>query len=73
MLTGYESKRTKLGDPAYVEGLDEYQQSMLNEQTVSGIRRKISDFDTKNVSYYDPEGLESLETYVQRGARSIKD
>lgn len=35
---------------------------MLNATTAAEIRGKISDFQTQNVSYYDPSGLESLET-----------
>ena len=57
-------KRTKLGDPAFVDGVDEYQRRMLKDETTYGIRHKISDFHTQNVSAYDPEGFESLETYV---------
>lgn len=55
-------KRTKLGDPDFVDGLDEYQQNMLKDSTIAEIRDKISDYCTKNVSAYDPEGIESLET-----------
>ncbi|KAI0149626.1 gamma-glutamyltranspeptidase [Hypoxylon sp. NC0597] len=55
-------QRSKLGDPFFVEGLDEYQDSMLTDETAAEIRSKISDSSTQNVSYYDPEGLESLET-----------
>ncbi|OTA94956.1 hypothetical protein M434DRAFT_70328 [Hypoxylon sp. CO27-5] len=55
-------QRSKLGDPFFVEGLDEYQDSMLTDETAAEIRSKISDFSTQNVSYYDPDGLESLET-----------
>lgn len=38
---------------------------MLNDTVVSTIRGRISDFHTQNVSAYNPEGLESLDTYVQ--------
>ncbi|KAI2467594.1 gamma-glutamyltranspeptidase [Annulohypoxylon bovei var. microspora] len=56
-------QRTKLGDPSFVEGLDKYQEEMLSDATAAEVRSKISDFTTQsNVSYYDPEGLESLET-----------
>ncbi|KAI1440993.1 gamma-glutamyltranspeptidase [Annulohypoxylon stygium] len=56
-------QRAKLGDPLFVEGLDEYQTEMVSEATAAEVRSKISDFKTQsNVSYYDPEGLESLET-----------
>ncbi|KAI1262816.1 gamma-glutamyltranspeptidase [Xylariaceae sp. FL1019] len=55
-------QRSELGDPLFVEGLDEYQAQMLSDATAAEIRSKISDFTTYNVSYYDPSGLESLET-----------
>ncbi|BDD55489.1 hypothetical protein MPDQ_006061 [Monascus purpureus] len=61
MRFGY-GQRTKLGDPEFVDGLDTYQKNMLKDSTIAEIRRKISDFHTKNISAYDPEGFESLET-----------
>jgi gamma-glutamyltranspeptidase/glutathione hydrolase len=36
--------------------------NMLSEKTGKEIRRKISDGHTANVSWYNPQGLESLET-----------
>lgn len=56
------SKRTKLGDPDFVDGLAEYQQSMLKDTAVAEVRKKISDHYSKNVSAYNPQGIESLET-----------
>ncbi|OAX80643.1 gamma-glutamyltransferase [Emergomyces africanus] len=55
-------QRTKLGDPSFVKGLAQYQDAMLKPSTAAEIRAKISDFHTQNISAYDPEGLESLET-----------
>ncbi|QYT06315.1 Gamma-glutamyltransferase [Trichoderma simmonsii] len=55
-------QRTELGDPSFVEGLDKYSKEMIAPATGAEIRSKISDFKTQNVSYYDPKGLESLET-----------
>ncbi|KAF7718169.1 Gamma-glutamyltransferase / Glutathione hydrolase [Penicillium ucsense] len=55
-------ERTLLGDPMYVEGMDKYQHAMLEQSTIDEIRSKISDKKTLNVSAYDPEGLESLDT-----------
>ena len=55
-------QRTELGDPSFVDGLDEYQQRMLSDEVSAEIRSKISDVRTQNVSYYNPSGLESLET-----------
>ncbi|KAH8592064.1 gamma-glutamyltranspeptidase-like protein [Bisporella sp. PMI_857] len=54
--------RTKLGDPLFVDGLQEYQDNMLDDRTVAKIRQKISDAHTLPVAAYDPEGLESIET-----------
>ncbi|KAF2209868.1 hypothetical protein CERZMDRAFT_113613 [Cercospora zeae-maydis SCOH1-5] len=58
---GY-AQRANLGDPLFVEGLDQYQDDMLSEETASAVRAKISPLQTFNVSYYDPAGFESLET-----------
>lgn len=55
-------QRSELGDPEFVEGMDEFQAEMLNASTAALIRSKISDFHTLNVSAYDPSGFESLET-----------
>jgi gamma-glutamyltranspeptidase/glutathione hydrolase len=56
------SQRSELGDPLFVEGMNEYQKKMLAEPTVAEIRSKISDTHTLDVSAYDPAGLESLDT-----------
>ncbi|KXS98518.1 hypothetical protein AC578_5520 [Pseudocercospora eumusae] len=58
---GY-GQRSNLGDPSFVEGMDEYQADMLNETTVDAVRAKINPLHTLNVSAYDPSGFESLET-----------
>ncbi|UKZ69679.1 uncharacterized protein TrAtP1_010682 [Trichoderma atroviride] len=55
-------QRTELGDPSFVDGIDKYTKEMISAKTGAEIRAKISDFRTQNVSYYDPKGLESLET-----------
>lgn len=60
------AKRTNLGDPVFVKGLDEYEHDMLEDSTVRKIRKKISDLRTQNVSAYDPDGFESLDTLVAR-------
>lgn len=54
--------RAEMGDPSFVKGLDRFQEQMLSEKTAREIRSKISDSKTYGVSYYDPKGLESLET-----------
>ncbi|TLS21227.1 uncharacterized protein PpBr36_10509 [Pyricularia pennisetigena] len=56
------AQRAKLGDPAFVKGMDKYQQEMLSDATAKKIRSKISDKKTEQVEYYNPEGFESLET-----------
>lgn len=56
------AQRSNLGDPLFLEGLDEYQEQMVSEELAEEIRGKIKDERTFNVSYYDPKGLESLET-----------
>ncbi|GIZ49231.1 hypothetical protein CKM354_001226600 [Cercospora kikuchii] len=58
---GY-GQRANLGDPLFVEGLDQYQEEILSEAVVSEVQAKISPLQTFNTSYYDPSGLESLET-----------
>jgi gamma-glutamyltranspeptidase / glutathione hydrolase len=35
---------------------------MLDDSTIRKIRQKISDLRTQNVSTYDPDGFESLDT-----------
>lgn len=50
-------ERSNLGDPLFVEGLDEYQAEMLNDTTAVRIRSEISDFRTQDVSAYTPTGL----------------
>ncbi|UKZ83985.1 hypothetical protein TrVFT333_011801 [Trichoderma virens FT-333] len=55
-------QRTELGDPSFVDGIDKYTKEMIAPATGAEIRSKISDFKAQNLSYYDPKGLESLET-----------
>jgi gamma-glutamyltranspeptidase/glutathione hydrolase len=55
-------ERSNLGDPLFLDGIDEYQEAMISEETAKEIRSKIKDTTTFDVSYYDPKGLESLET-----------
>jgi len=54
--------RTSLGDPLFVSDLNQYQTEMYNETTAALIRGKISDTTTYNTSWYDPLGIESLDT-----------
>lgn len=55
-------QRANLGDPSFVAGLQSYEDEMLSEKTAAEIRGKITARTHNNVSYYDPAGLESIET-----------
>ncbi|EKG12698.1 Gamma-glutamyltranspeptidase [Macrophomina phaseolina MS6] len=55
-------ERTKLGDPDFTKGIYEYEKRMLSESTTSLIRSKIFDSHTQDVSAYNPDGIETLET-----------
>ncbi|KAI1432837.1 gamma-glutamyltransferase 1 [Xylaria sp. CBS 124048] len=55
-------QRSELGDPLFVDGLDAFQDSMIDNKTAAVIRSRISDFHTLNVSAYNPMGYESLPT-----------
>ncbi|KAJ0163446.1 Gamma-glutamyltransferase [Colletotrichum tanaceti] len=55
-------QRTKLGDPSFVDGMSAYTRGMLSPETGALVRSRISGAATYNVSYYNPDGLESLET-----------
>ncbi|EMD62047.1 hypothetical protein GGP41_002472 [Bipolaris sorokiniana] len=54
--------RSELGDPSFVKGIDKFQQQMLSNATAAEVRSKILDDKTFPVAYYNPSGLESLET-----------
>lgn len=51
-----------MGDPLFVPGMAEYEKDLLKQSTVDGIRGKISDTRTLDVSAYDPAGIESRDT-----------
>ncbi|QIX00028.1 hypothetical protein AMS68_005545 [Peltaster fructicola] len=55
-------QRSELGDPAFVDGIGEYEEDLFSTATAADIRGKINDYHTQNVSAYDPSGFESLET-----------
>jgi gamma-glutamyltranspeptidase / glutathione hydrolase len=50
-----------MGDPSFVPGMQLYQDEMLNSTTEKLVRGKISDTNSHNVSFYDPDGIESLD------------
>ncbi|EED18749.1 gamma-glutamyltranspeptidase [Talaromyces stipitatus ATCC 10500] len=55
-------QRTSFGDPSFLRDLHQREEDMLNDTVASAIRGRISDFHTQNVSAYNPDGLESLDT-----------
>ncbi|KAJ5553051.1 Gamma-glutamyltranspeptidase [Penicillium frequentans] len=61
MRFGY-GQRTEMGDPLFVPGMAEYEEDILKQSTADGIRGKISDTHTLDVSAYDPTGIEIRDT-----------
>lgn len=55
-------QRTELGDPSFLSNISVFQDAMLSLATAEDLRSRISDFHTNDVSWYDPGGLEVLET-----------
>lgn len=55
------SQRSNLGDPAFIGGLQAYENDMLQNDNAARIRNKITD-TSHGVAYYDPTGLEVLDT-----------
>ncbi|KAM3525593.1 hypothetical protein MY4038_007231 [Beauveria bassiana] len=55
-------QRTKLGDPSFIDGLSNYTSAMVASRTGAEIRARISDTNTEEVAYYNPQGIESLDT-----------
>lgn len=55
-------QRAELGDPSFVDGLPEFIEDMLSTEAAEEIRGKISDTETFGIEYYNPAGLESIET-----------
>lgn len=54
-------ERTNLGDPSFVAGLQDYEDNMISVKTAEEVRSKITG-RSHNISYYDPPGIESLNT-----------
>ncbi|KAJ6000862.1 Gamma-glutamyltransferase [Penicillium waksmanii] len=55
-------QRTLLGDPSFVQGVDEYQKRMISDNTSREICSRISDFHTQDVSAYDPDNIDIINT-----------
>ena len=53
-------ERTQLGDPTFLPNITEFEKNMLTDKTAKEIRAKISDTTTFTTSYYDPQGIQSL-------------
>jgi gamma-glutamyltranspeptidase/glutathione hydrolase len=51
-------QRTKLGDPSFVPGLDEYQANILSDEVAKRERDKISDKGTLDMDAYNPDGFD---------------
>ena len=51
-------KRPKLGDPAFLPDVPEYERHITDPQTATLIRNQISDDHTQNVSAYNPDNYE---------------
>ena len=61
MRFGY-GMRANLGDPFFIQHLQQYVDEMINEVTAAEIRRRISDCKTFDISYYDSSGIETPNT-----------
>ncbi|KAI9669940.1 MAG: hypothetical protein M1831_006976 [Alyxoria varia] len=55
------AKRAYLGDPSFTPGLESYEDEMISDEAAAEIRGKITE-STHDVSYYNPKGLEILQT-----------
>ena len=55
-------ERTELGDPSFESNVTAFEAKMISDETAEYIRSKISNTQTFNVSYYDPQGIEELPT-----------
>lgn len=56
-------ERASLGDPDYAHGVPSFEAEMLSAAKAAKRRGRISDLHTLNVSAYNPDGFESLETH----------
>ena len=53
-------ERTQLGDPSFLPNITAFEKNMLTDKTAKEIRAKISNTATFTTSYYDPQGIQSL-------------
>lgn len=59
-------QRANLGDPAFLSNITDFEKRMLSPETAAAVRQKIT-ATTHNVSYYNPDGIESLNTHGTSG------
>ncbi|KAG5950020.1 hypothetical protein E4U53_005562 [Claviceps sorghi] len=55
-------QRTQIADPAFNPGMTAYIQGMISAETGAEIRGKVSPRTMFHLSFYDPKGLQSLNT-----------
>jgi gamma-glutamyltranspeptidase/glutathione hydrolase len=59
------AQRTVLGDPDFVDGVDEFEGEMVDEKIAAQLRVRIKDDRVlPNISFYNPAGLRSPTPYV---------
>lgn len=52
--------RTEMGDPAFVDGMEQLVEGMLDEKNTAEIKKKIKDDKTLDVKDYDPHGFYTI-------------
>jgi len=62
MLIDHLTKRTELGDPAYMDNITTFEEKLISPAYINQVISKISDQYTLPVEAYDPNGFESIET-----------
>jgi gamma-glutamyltranspeptidase / glutathione hydrolase len=55
--------RLELGDPSFVDHVDEFEAEMLSDDTAEQIRGRIMDNQTQPVEHYDPRMLYTTESH----------
>ena len=53
----------ELGDPDFFDYIGAFEDAMINETTTTGIRERILDDRTQNVTAYNPKGYEVKENH----------
>ncbi|PHH88647.1 hypothetical protein CDD83_7265 [Cordyceps sp. RAO-2017] len=55
-------QRARLGDPSFVRGLANFTEDMVSPARGAYLRSRISDLTTQDVSWYDPDRLQTTES-----------